>query len=188
MDSENRLTAWEELSGLRSKPCATSELLRQKLEEAKAKAEPCPPHEAMRLLGVNLVLCSPSGMSEADRIEWLKAALLTIGDCPRDLLDAACKDARRVCDHPAKIVPFICDWIGDSVKHRQQQVDWAWQQLASAGKPKLAAPAQQPEREPEPITQEEINDLPPYLRRSWLNVGLTTQEQFDAAWRDGDEA
>lgn len=47
-------------------------------------------------------------MSDNDRFEWYKAALMTIGDMPVDLLAEACAEARKVCDHPAKIVPFIC--------------------------------------------------------------------------------
>ncbi len=33
---------------------------------------------------------------------------MTIGDMPADLLAMACAEARKVCDHPAKIIPFIC--------------------------------------------------------------------------------
>lgn len=47
-------------------------------------------------------------MSDDDRLEWYKAALMTIGDLPADLLAQACVAARKVCDHPSKIVPYIC--------------------------------------------------------------------------------
>lgn len=95
------------------------------------------------MLGVNLVLCSPSGMSEADRVEWLKAALMTIGDCPRDILEEACLAARKVCDHPAKIVPFICKHVGEIPERRRKAVEHARMELANAGKPRL-------ERKPPP--------------------------------------
>lgn len=127
-------------------------------------------------------------MSEADRVEWLKAALMTIGDCPRDLLEQACFAARKVCDHPAKIVPFICNEIGDRPKHRLEMVEYAYRQIENFGKPKIAPPQPEPTRDLGPITQEEVNALPLFLRKSWLNLGMITQEQFDAAWRDGDEA
>lgn len=76
-------------------------------------------------------------MSEADRVEWLKAALMTIGDCPRDILEEACLAARKVCDHPAKIVPFICKHVGDIPAQRIKAVDRIGMELANAGKPRL---------------------------------------------------
>lgn len=82
-------------------------------------------------------------MSEADRVEWLKAALMTIGDCPRDILEEACLAARKVCDHPAKIVPFICKYVGEIPERRRKAVEHARMELANAGKPRL-------ERKPPP--------------------------------------
>jgi hypothetical protein len=182
-----KLTAWEELNGQPYKPSETLELLRIQLQERKAKAMACPPQEAMALLGINLVLCSPSGMTEADRVEWLKAALMTIGDCPKDLLEDACFEARKVCDHPAKIVPFICGHIKDRPAWRWEQVRYIESKIENFDKPKLTV--QKPEEEKRdlgPITQEEINSLPLFLRKSWLNLGMITQDQFDASWQPSD--
>lgn len=95
------------------------------------------------MLGKNLTLCSPSGMSEADRIEWLKEAVEAIGDIPRDLLEDACTKAKRVCDHPAKIVPFICKETQELVAWRKKKAREAAAQRENAGKPRL-------ERKPEP--------------------------------------
>jgi len=113
---------------------------------------------------------------------------MTIGHCPRDILEDACHEARKVCDHPAKIVPFICEQIGDKPEWRQKNVDYARQQLVNEGKPKLEAKKSEPKPELGPITQEEINSLPLFLRKSWLNLKMITQEQFDAAWTAADEA
>ena len=52
-------------------------------------------------------------MQEGDRTAWYKAALMTIGDVPLSHLRRACAEARKVCDHPAKIVPFICKFEPD---------------------------------------------------------------------------
>lgn len=54
-----------------------------------------------------LALCAPTGMNPDDRTEWLKAARMTVGHLPADLLTAACRHVRETCDHPAKIVPAI---------------------------------------------------------------------------------
>lgn len=186
MEAE-KLKAWEELSEQQFRPSETLDSLKQRLEQAKAEAMPCPPQDAMSLLGINLVLCSPSGMTEADRVEWLKAALMTIGDCPKDLLEDACYAARRVCDHPSKIVPFICEQIGDRPDWRWRQVRYIESQIENHDKPRLVAKAPKPERPPaEPITQDEINSMPLFLRKAWLNLGMITQEEYDAAWQPSD--
>ena len=63
-------------------------------------------------------------MSDNDRFEWYKAALMTIGDMPADLLAMACEAARKVCDHPAKIVPFICSHDPNVKKFWLDTVRW----------------------------------------------------------------
>ncbi len=133
----DKMTAWEELNG---RPCKPSESLEE------TRAQPCALPEAMRLLGKNLTLCSPSGMSEADRIEWLKVAVETIGDIPQDLLEMACRKAKRVCDHPAKIVPFICKETEELVAFRKKQAANAKAQRENAANPRLT---KQPEQEPD---------------------------------------
>lgn len=117
---ENPMTAWEELNGRPSGSSAKYRAAREALDKAEADSVPCSLDRAIELLTPNLILCAPSGMSDNDRFEWYKAALATIGDMPSDLLGEACAAARRVCDHPAKIVPFICShdpniekpWLG----------------------------------------------------------------------------
>lgn len=86
----------------------------------------------MRLLGKNLTLCSPAGMSEEDRAEWIKEALEAIGDVPYDLLEAACKKAKRHCDHPAKIVPFICRETEELTKFRKEALRHAQRRAENA--------------------------------------------------------
>lgn len=71
-------------------------------------------------------------MSDNDRYEWYKAALMTIGDMPADLLADACAAARKVCDHPAKIVPFICSHDPSVKKHWQDTLRWRKRALNDA--------------------------------------------------------
>jgi len=54
-----------------------------------------------------LALVVPAGMDEEGRAEWLAVAWETIGHLPADLLRIGCAHARKVADHPAKIVPAI---------------------------------------------------------------------------------
>ena len=79
-------------------------------------------------------------MSEADRIEWLKEAVETIGDIPQDLLEMACNKAKRICDHPAKIVPFICKETEELVAFRKKQAAHAKAQRENAASPRLTKP------------------------------------------------
>jgi hypothetical protein len=63
-------------------------------------------------------------MSSEERTAWYKAALMTIGDMPEAILAQACAEARKRCDHPAKIVPFICD--AESKIQKPWLTTWAW--------------------------------------------------------------
>ena len=117
-----RVTAiqqWEQLNVPRSKRCSTLDRLQENLKAAQAALEPCDLLEAMRLLTPMLTLCAPSGMTEAERVKWLTSAIETIGDIPHDLLERACFKGRKKCDHPAKIVPFICKEVEHSMEWRE---------------------------------------------------------------------
>lgn len=69
---------------------------------------PLSPTEALMELSRCLTLCAPSGWSVEDRAEWLTIAMADIGEFPAEVFREACKQARRTCDHPAKLVPAIC--------------------------------------------------------------------------------
>jgi hypothetical protein len=163
-------------------------LLEAEYRQAMEAARPVDMPTAIRLLTPCLVLCSPSGMTQGDREEWLVAAYNALIDVPGSLFADACRGVMGACDHPAKIVPYIIRSTAEMTEVLQVRVKRLRAKLENFEAPILAAPTPRPAREPEPITQEEINDLPLFLRRSWLNLGMITQEQFDAAWRDGDEA
>jgi hypothetical protein len=76
-------------------------------------------------------------MSNDDRHEWYKAALATIGDIPADLLERACIAARKVCDHPAKIVPFICSHEPELLKWRRENLHRATKIMENIEAPRL---------------------------------------------------
>lgn len=86
-------------------------------------------------------------MSSEERTAWYKAALMTIGDMPESILAQACTEARKRCDHPAKIVPFICD--AESKTQKPWLSTWAWMKrrlnedrarVENLNAPKLASP------------------------------------------------
>lgn len=134
---ETKMTAWEELNGRPSAPSTTLALLQAKWEDANQRAQPCPSLEFMQIVGRNLTLCSPSGMTENDRNEWLKVALGAIGNIPQDLLVTASAKAMRACDHPAKIVPFICKETDEHVEHRRQHLARCQTEIENYGRPRL---------------------------------------------------
>ncbi len=62
-------------------------------------------------------------MDEVARREWLGVAWKTIGHLPSDLLKIGAEEARRVADHPAKIVPAIMKTTHEQMESREQSAD-----------------------------------------------------------------
>ena len=78
-----------------------------------AETEPMDREAAIAELARGLTLCAPSGMSEDDRAVWLAAAWAEVAHVPAGILREAMAAARKVADHPAKIVPAIMREVGD---------------------------------------------------------------------------
>ncbi len=76
------------------------------LREASNELSPASRTEFAATLLPSLALVSPTGMTEGDRKEWLKAAWIALDGIPLDLLKRGCT-AARLSDHPAKLVPAI---------------------------------------------------------------------------------
>ncbi|MFK4794644.1 hypothetical protein [Sphingobium sp. ZW T5_29] len=85
--------------------------LRASLEAEVAKYEAflMPPtlEQIMGALSRCLTLTAPSGMTAEDRTEWLTIAAQELAGTPSAYFEDACSEARKTCDHPAKIVPAI---------------------------------------------------------------------------------
>lgn len=127
-------------------------------------------------------------MTQGDREEWLVAAYNALADVPGSLFADACRGVMGACDHPAKIVPYIIRTTAEmteALRAREQRTEAAYRNWSA---PKLEAPKPVEEEPLPPMTIEEIASWLPAFRRAALNSGFITQEQFDAAWRDGDEA
>lgn len=92
-------------------------------------------------------------MQEADRTAWYKAALMTIGDIPLSLLRRATAQARKVCDHPAKIVPFICKFESDTVRWANDKVRHARATVENLTAPRLE------KHEPEYMTAQDLAEM-----------------------------
>lgn len=67
-----------------------------------------------------LALVVPVGMTEEARREWLAVAWASVGHLPPDLLAKGCAEARKVSDHPAKIVPAIIAATEAEYQERKQ--------------------------------------------------------------------
>jgi hypothetical protein len=91
-------------------------------------------------------------MTQEDRTEWIKVALEAIGDVPRDLLEMACDKAKRVCDHPAKIIPFIC-------KETEELTAWRKKQLRNAQAVEANRNAPRLERKPFELSPGDHRDI-----------------------------
>jgi truncated hemoglobin YjbI len=65
-------------------------------------------------------LVVPAGMTEESRRDWLTVAWGTLKNIPGDLLERGCAHARKVADHPAKIVPAIMAEVEQAWKWRRE--------------------------------------------------------------------
>ncbi|QUT07937.1 hypothetical protein KFK14_11415 [Sphingobium phenoxybenzoativorans] len=99
---------------LAAQPSTPRESLRRNLQaevtDLTAKLGPPPQAHALGELTRCLVLTVPSGMNAEDRKAWLRVALAEVRDIPAYMFDEACAAARKVADHPAKIIPEICKY------------------------------------------------------------------------------
>ena len=130
-------TAWASPNEPQDKPCTKLAAAKEALRTAESKYRPASLAEAIELLTPCLMLCAPSGMQEADRTAWYKAALMTIGDIPLSYLQHATAAARRVCDHPAKVVPFICKWEPEAVKWANDNLRHARARFENLNAPRI---------------------------------------------------
>lgn len=95
-----------EWNKLAEKPCVSSQL-EMEIADIRAKLAPPSQEEAIAELTRCLRLTAPVGMSDKDRLEWCLIAYDEIKDIPTCEFSERCRHARRVADHPAKIVPAI---------------------------------------------------------------------------------
>ena len=83
------------------------------------RLQPASPERFRDELSGCLALTAPVGMAEEARAEWLAVAWATLGHLPDDLLTEGCAHARKVADHPSKIVPAIIAETEE--RHRKRQ-------------------------------------------------------------------
>ena|SRR5690242_572281 len=117
-----------------------------------------------------LVLVVPAGMDEAARREWLAVAWKTIGHLPADLLRIGCAHARKIADHPSKIVPAIMAETTDLLARRRE--------LAKEDRTlRLPAPTTRDvmDRRGEPMSAEDTAELNERLER----LGATARYRPD---------
>jgi hypothetical protein len=88
------------------------------LQEAESDLLPATRTEFAATLLPSLALVAPTGMTEGDRQEWLKAAWIALDGIPLDLLKRGCR-AARFSDHPAKLVPAILTDVSEPWNRRR---------------------------------------------------------------------
>jgi hypothetical protein len=92
-------------------------------------------------------------MQEGDRTAWYKAAFMTIGDIPLTYLKLACEAARKACDHPAKIVPFICKYETEAVRWANENLRHARARFENLNAPRIE------KHDPEYMTAEDLAEI-----------------------------
>ena len=78
---------------------------------------------------------------------------MTIGDIPLSYLQHATAAARRVCDHPAKIVPFVCNWELEAVKWANDNLRHARARFENLNAPRIE------KHEPEYMTAADLAEM-----------------------------
>lgn len=75
--------------------------------------------EAVACLSTCLALVKPVGMSQDDTAAWLGVAAQEVQHLPLDLLESACREARRTCTHHAQIIPAIIKASEERLAYRR---------------------------------------------------------------------
>jgi hypothetical protein len=126
------LTPWEEINP----PMASAP--RPEPPSQYSDLTPATAAEFRNELTACLALVVPVGMSEEARRDWLTVAWGTLKFWPVDLLRIGCEEARRTCDHPAKIVPAIVEATQDSLERRRDRARARWAALHRRSHPQEA--------------------------------------------------
>ena len=110
-------------------------------QEAHAKLAPALGAHFKRTVSPTLALVAPVGMTTGDQKAWLATAAETLSGIPADLLEMGCTAARKVVDHPAKIVPAIFKEVGRMWERRRRDAADVAQLIALAAEPEQPAPS-----------------------------------------------
>lgn len=114
LEMADKPTAWEEIN-------PTTALAQQPERRVTFSGlEPATREQFAVELTACLILVAPVGMTEEARREWLSVAWKTVGHLPPDLLSAGCVEARRIADHPCKIVPAIIGYAEERLESRKR--------------------------------------------------------------------
>lgn len=92
------------------------------MDDALAALEHSDPDQIVVALMPVLALVGAAGMTQADREEWLHAAVDALRHIPSDLLASAASRARLSCDHPSKVIPFIVKDSAESLAFRRRRL------------------------------------------------------------------
>lgn len=84
------------------------------------RLKPCGAKTGNAELSSCLLLVAPTGMGEAERRNWIAVARNELAGIPEDLMKRGCAAARRVADHPSKILPAIFREIGATWEARKR--------------------------------------------------------------------
>lgn len=104
-----------------------------------------------------LTLCAPSGMSSDERAVWLATAWAEVSHIPAGTFEGACAAARKIVDHPSKIVPAIIKesaFMTDLFIRRRNEEEAAWR---NRNAPRLTVA--EPDPDPFAADREEVSAM-----------------------------
>lgn len=112
---------------------------------AQARLQPCGAKTGTLELAQCLTLVAPVGMTERERQDWITVARNELRGIPADLMQRGCSHARKVADHPSKIIPAIFKEVGAVWESRKKSLRSIEREIgeAQAAAARLALPAQE---------------------------------------------
>lgn len=161
----NEPTAWEDIN-----PMMASAPRPAPASPCSARLEPAAKDHFRNELVACLALVAPVGMTEEAKRDWLKVAWKELKHLPADVLSAGCSQARKSCDHHAKIVPAIIEATAQTMRWRRDAVS---ENLA------LPAPSRRSvmDRRGEPMSEADTAEL----NRILDSLGATARYRADGS-------
>ena len=95
--------------------------VRQPNVSLPASLAPASPAFAAAHLSSCLTLVRPASMTDEQAEEWLAIGAQDLADFPEDVIEMACRHARRVCRFPSEVIPAAVAHCEETMRIRRRE-------------------------------------------------------------------
>ena len=120
-----------------------------------------------------LALVAPSSMTAEQQTMWLAAAVDALEDIRAEEVAVVSAEIRRSATRHNQIVPAIAEKVAGLRKRRQHDREMAAYREDLASRPPPPPPEEKPYK---PLTADEIERMPKWLRDTGLRVGFLRRD------------